>query len=341
MKRIITLALLLLPLFALCQTQVQSFEVKINDTAITGWNRVRINEAGDYVVVFNDSTRVRFHLLKTSFGLMPANTTLAQKEQILKASGINLIRITLFVQQQGTHSDLADQLLKDSFQVAFNFDWANTSSPVAFSTDTALIRIKAEEFFSYYQAYKNQIPFVVNENEWNNINYHLGTIQDYLTELAIVTNVAHKYGFRIADAGISGSALQQWTYWQIQSKDWAINYKVPYNSDNYKLLLQAVDQYAAGIKNIPIDYLNAHWYEQDSCYNGFQTAVNLYKTACGKSKLISNEFGIRGVYSDKLFMNTVNEVRGNVSYGILYSGNNAINISPEQIKYYLDAGTNN
>ncbi len=273
----------------------------------------------------------------TVFGIMPAYTSIEQKEKLLNETGIKLIRQPYFV-QQGTGLDWIIQLLKDGYNVVPNFDWSITLNPVPFPTDLTLLGDKAAQFFSLLYEYKNQILFVACENEWNNILYHTGTLQDYLTELKIIVEVGHKYGFKIADAAISGSALQMWTYSQLDSterKDWALNYRVAYNSYNYKLLLQAVDQYTTGIRSIPVDYINVHWYEQDECYHGFKKAADLYKIACDKKHLVSNEFGIRGEYSDDLFKQTVHEVGNNTSHAILYIGNNAVNISSEQIKDYL------
>ncbi len=277
--------------------------------------------------------------MTTQFGLMPANTSLEQKIEILKATGISLIRIPLFIQQVGTHSDWIDELLKAGFQVAVNLDWSNTSTPVAFPTNAELIRQKAEEFFFYYKDYVSQMPFVAVENEWNNINFHKGTIQDYLNELAIVTSVGHKYGFKISDAGISGTGLQYWAYSQIVSvgvkRAWAKKYNVPFGSANYKYLLDAVGLYAKGIKNIPIDYLNVHWYETNTYQDGFAFAAELYQEFCDKTALICNEFGIRGTYSNNLLSETINSVKGIVDYAILYSGNNALSISNQEIINYL------
>ncbi len=276
--------------------------------------------------------------MDTTFGIMPANTDLLQKEQVLTATGIKLIRIPLFIQQQGTFSMQANYLLGEGYNIAFNFDWSNTFNPVPFPVNAILIKQKAEAFFSYYKEYLAQIPFVVCENEWNNINYHKGVIADYLNELAIVVAVGHKYGFNVADAGLSGTGLQFWAYSKLDGaakKAWAANYKVPFGSPNYKLLIKAVDQYAAGIKLIPIDYLNVHWYNTDKCYHGFRIAADLYMQLCRKENLITNEFGIRGTYSAELFTDTINEVKDNAAFAVLYSGNNAISISNEDIKNQL------
>ncbi len=274
---------------------------------------------------------------------MPANTSLEQKENILKETGINLVRQPLFIKQVGTDSEWITQLLQKGFQVAVNLDWSNTSAPVPFPTNATLIQQAAENFFSYYEGYLGQMPFVVCENEWNNPNFHTGksmqsTIQDYLNELAIVTSVGHKYGFKIADAGISGTGLQYWTYSKLKGitqKLWGKNYHVPFGTANYKYLLDAVDLYVKGINNIPIDYLNVHWYETDNFYNGFETAANLYQLVCSKLNLITNEFGIRGTYSNDLLSETINSVKGIVDFAVLYSGNNALSISNQDIKTYL------
>ncbi len=280
--------------------------------------------------------------MNTTFGLMPANTSLIEKEAILQATGIKTVRQPFFV-MQGTGMDWMLQLLKDGYNVIPNFDWSTTVNPAPFPTNSTLIRNEAEQFFYGLKDYVGQIPFIAVENEWNNPNFHTGksmqsTIQDYLNELAIVTSVGHKYGFKIADAGISGTGLQYWAAYKLSRIDrrkWIREYKVPVNSASWELLINAVEQYMQGIRLIPIDFLNVHWYEQDICYNGFDQAAAFYQNDCKKSNLICNEFGIRGTYSNDLLSETINSVKGIVDYAVLYSGNNALSISNEQIKTYL------
>ena len=159
------------------------------------------------------------------------------------------------------------------------------------------------------------------ENEWDNIHYHSGTIEDYLNELSVITAVAHAYGFKVADAGITSTSLRRWMYSQLTGdaqEQWKATYYVGLNN-NYTTLLKAVNAYTEGIKRISIDFTNVHWYNLVSCGAGFESATQTYMKACGKTAVVCNEFGIR-TNSTELFRETVDEIRGKAYYALAYSG---------------------
>lgn len=312
------------------------------------WLAVHLNKKGNIGVRNTDSSISVYHVrtkdsvienTATTWGLMqeklPSQTTEQQAQQALSlihAAGINLVRVPLFIQQMGTHRDLIDIYLKAGLNVQINWDWSNTSTPVPFPTDTASIRQKAEEFFQYYLPYKNQIPVVVVENEWDNAKYHKGTVKQCLTELAILVEVGHKYGFKVADAGFTGNSLGRWYWSQLAgdaARDWISHYYVGKDDPNYNLLLQAVAEYSEGIKNIPIDYLNVHWYNIIHCYGGFPEAAKAWLKLCGKDSLMNNEFGMRlttkadAFTIESLLFETVQEMKdAGIKLAIAYSGIN-------------------
>ncbi len=247
-------------------------------------------------------------------------TTLESKMDI---AGVKLVRNQLILSKK-TRSNFIDQYIQDGYKVQINLNWSATSmGPVDYPTDLDQVKERAEQFFQYYAPYVNSIPVVVVENEWDNTAFHNGDISDYMAELAAITEIGHRYGFKIADAGLSSTNLRRWTYSTLSgdaADTWATNYFVGPKLDTYATVIQAVNTYAAAINNIPIDYLNVHWYNNSQCFNGFQTASQAYLNACNKQLIITNEFGIK-TNSNQLFYDTVDELRNLASYAICYSNN--------------------
>lgn len=288
--------------------------------------RVYFRDDTTVIVQGYDSSRVWFPQVKkpealiTQFGLMAANQTLDQTEQILTKAGIEIVRVPLFFSST-ISSNQIDNYLDDGYKVQINLNWkATNAGPVPFPTDTALIRTRAEAFFKYYQPWVNRIPMVVVENEWDNgiltavgTGYHSGTIQDYLTELSIVVEVGHKYGFKVCDAGITDGAIKQWYSGKLD-----------------------LTEFFTGIKTIPTDTVNFHWYVSADAVKAYDVKIVAlaYMQACGKTHIVNNEFGIRTDTPD-LWLALIGALKGFADCAIAYSGVNdpgkAIQLTPDMI----------
>lgn len=277
-------------------------------------------------------------------GTLNPMDVIAENESLLRSVNLKTIRLPFFFGQTTTNEKTIDKYLADGFNVAINFNFLSTESAVPFPADSTMIRSKAEYFFNKYAPKKNQIPFVTIENEWDNIRYHLGgtanllvAVPTYLNELSICTEVGHKYGFKIADAGITSTSLRRWMYSVLTGDEqtkWANQYFTAHTRDDYNTLVNTVNQYCLGAVNIPFDFSNTHWYNDSTVNGGFDLASKTFAMACSKQSIyrVNNEFGVKNtaVWSD-----TVKEIAGNVAYGIAYSGQNKINeavlLSPEML----------
>jgi hypothetical protein len=242
-------------------------------------------------------------------------------------AGVQLTRISIAIGEDISNVTI-DNYLADGYNVQILANWnAGTNGYRGFPTinDTALVRSRAEAFFKYYAPYKKQIPFVAIENEWDWEAMHGASVADYLTELAIITDAGHKYGFKVADGGITSTSLQRWTYSQLsgqEQEEWGNDYWIGINGGySYTDLMNIVNTFIDGVKNIAIDYSNVHWCNTTQCSNGFATAIETYADACNKNASVCNEFYIR-TNSFGLFDATLNEVKGNVLYALAYSGTN-------------------
>lgn len=273
----------------------------------------------------------------TRYGCMFFQVPRAEAEERMKTAGFNMVRLTVFLKLTNINLNI-DKYLAAGFSVALNVDWQPTNVPTTFPSpeEIPILRKRAVELFKKYAQYKDQIPFITVGNEWDNLRYYTNSIDLYLNQLRVVTKLAHKYGFKVADAAISSTALQRWMYSQLsgqEAKQWKMNYFVGNNMPNYEPLLEKVEHYISKIKNIPIDYLNVHWYNIVKCSNGFSKAANTYLTKCNKQALLTNEFGIK-TSNLNLWKQTVNEVSsypipgGDIvptQYAVAFSGQGGVN----------------
>src|SRR6478609_46944 len=283
----------------------------------------------------HDTVRIDNAAAKTIFGVLNAEKSIAESETIMRESGVNVQRVAMFFSTT-YFSKSADQYIKDGFNVQINFNYKPTPNPVAWCTDTAFIRKQAKLFFAYYKPYIKQIPLVAVENEWDNVLYHVGNIDDYLRELAIVVDEGHKAGFKVTDAAITSNALQRWNYSQLSTNCanwWKAHYFVGLQND-YTNYINNINYYASKVKGIPIDYINFHWYNNTACSNGLSSALYNWLTATGKSVSTTNEWGVKDT---ALWSCTVAEVLGvNPAHAIAYSGvndpNNAALLTADMLK---------
>jgi len=263
--------------------------------------------------------------LQTVFGLMEEKTSDEQKRADMKTADVNIIRLTIFLSETSVNRTI-DDFLSKGYNVQISISWFTgslTKRGFPTSKDTSAVRAQAEAFFKYYAARKKQIPFVNVENEWDHEVQSGYKLQDYINELAIITAVGHKYGFKIGDGGITYASLQRWTYSQLTpaaQEEWKQTYYVGLNKE-YDEFLDMVNTYIAAAKKINFDYSNVHWCNQTACGNGYRTATQAFMIACNKKTTVCNEFGIK-TNSLTLFTQTVDEINGNALYAIAYSGRN-------------------
>jgi len=263
--------------------------------------------------------------LQTVFGLAEEKTTDEQKRADMKTADVNIIRLTIFLSETSVNR-LIDDYLSKGYNVQICISWFTGSlTNRGFPTpkDTSTVRAQAEAFFKYYAARKKQIPFVSIENEWDHEVQSGYKLQDYINELSILTSVGHKYGFKIADGGITYASLQRWTYSQLNPKaqeQWKQTYYVGLNN-GYDELLDLVNTYIASAKKINFDYSNVHWSNSTTCGNGYRTATQAFMIACNKKTPVCNEFAVK-TNSLTLFTQTVDEITGNALYAIAYNGTN-------------------
>ena len=261
--------------------------------------------------------------MPTVFGLIEEDASDDQTKADMKTANVNIIRLTIILSQTSVDKTI-DSYLSQGYNVEISVSWfSGVNGSRGFPTDTNAVKSQANAFFQYYASHKNQIPFVSIENEWDYEVQHGANLQSYLKELSIMNTAGHKYGFKIADGGITSGSLQRWVYSQLSGtaqEEWKNNYYVGLNND-YDAFMNIINTFIAAAKNINFDYSNVHWYNTIKCNNGYSTASKTFMTACNKKTTVCNEFGIR-TNSLALFTQTVTEITGNALYAVAYSGTN-------------------
>lgn len=256
-------------------------------------------------------------------GLEPQETSAKMRE-----AGFNLVRVAIFLKKE-SYKPVIDNYLDDGFSVQINLNWQPTTTPSAFPEpeDYPLMIERAFEFFEHYKHYREQIPLICFENEWDNLNYHTNDISYYLDALRIITAIAHLYRFKIADAGITSTAIKRWMYTQLPTADaaaWKQRHWIGENNANFETVIDMVEYYISRIAEIRTDYLNIHWYTEGISYNDFTAAAGTYMARCNKTKVITNEFGMLDTHDEAVWEETIKEVAAvngqATTFAIAYSG---------------------
>lgn len=291
----------------------------------------------------------------TRYGCLFQNVSTEQAKAKMLEAGFDFVRVPL-VLSKTTSKDSIDSFLNDGFSVQINLNWNPTNTPSDFPKpeDYPEIIDRAKEFLEYYQQYQDQIPFIVMGNEWDNINYHTNSIIYYLNGLKVITHVAHTYGFKVADAGISSTSLERWMYSQLSGAEallWKKDHWVGENKPNYNPLIKRIEYYISQIKNIPIDYLNVHWYNKEKATHDFPKAAGTYLKRCEKTEIVTNEFGVKKTTDFDVWDKTVDEVstfktddgKKVTKYALAYSGQGedgkAIELTDEMLKELANPAT--
>ena len=291
-------------------------------------------------IVQNTGQETVFGLIKEQGANQTIQSGIEENQNDMNTAGVNLTRRSIAL-SEATESNTIDTYLEDGYNVQIIVNWnggVNGTRGFPSGGDLEFLKSRAAAFFEYYAPYKKQIPCVAIENEWDWEVVHGANLQDYLAELRVMTTIGHQYGFKITDGGITSTALQRWTYSQLDGDaqvQWDENYWVGLNAGyDYNDLIDIVNSYAAGVQNIDIDHSNVHWTNATTCGNGFATATQIFMEACNKKSVVCNEFSIR-TDSSSLFDSTVNEITGNAEFAIAYSGTNdgpSIKLSDEMLR---------
>ncbi|MBS1729905.1 MAG: hypothetical protein JSS67_03910 [Bacteroidetes bacterium] len=218
----------------------------------------------------------------TQFGVMFADISSAQdKLEILKQLRVKTTRMTLSMDTWNGQNSNLEALQNAGYKVLLNVYWKKirnddgTKTPQPFPTGSELdvYRTKLNDILSKY---KPEVLLV--ENEELVLKFHSGDISNYLNMLKVAVDVAHSKGVKVSDGGITNPQISLLVYNYLLNQNQrdeanrfansTMNTRIlkfsqnqNMNSDIGKKLAQA-QELVEGLKNINIDYVNLHWYEQ-------------------------------------------------------------------------------
>lgn len=268
----------------------------------------------------------------TQFGFLVADiATAPAKATVIKRQLFNNCVRTNIIMQAWTGSNAAVQTYLDSgLKVILNINGSGLD-PSGNPTPWPSPATAAAATTSILTAYHPELAVI--ENEENNIQYHSGTDQEYIDELAICLRAAHLRGVKVTNAGLTDNMVRCWMWWQyiqagnfFQADAWKTKYTDPlglhtdgaYFISNYTRCEYFLSHY----DTMAIDYVNIHFYataNDDLNPHVFNQINDVIYAKTGK-KVISNEFGVRTpdiVVAKKMF---VNMRKAAYQYAIFYSG---------------------
>jgi len=205
------------------------------------------------------------------------------------------------------------------------------------TTSTEYRRGLSQRLDEYRALTGSPAPLIAIENEANHGQFYDGTAADYLTELAIAVEVAHGQGVKVTDSGIATKAVKLLAWNHIRStqgktaadayarttfRSAADNNDLPIRDQllaisatepdphsrlgnavlrqNWQDADQMLAAYGNGGGQIPIDYVNFHWYVPDEPNtSGYSDKQSLLDTISALESItglqaVTNEIGQHG-----------------------------------------------
>ncbi|TZF86483.1 hypothetical protein FW774_05425 (plasmid) [Pedobacter sp. BS3] len=313
-------------------------EQRTEQTAEAGISQITTNIFG---ALINETDGVQF---------TPAQKVVLVKDSLkCKYARMNIALSTF----SGT-ANLYDAYANAGIKVVLNISNKPTGSQQPFPTDTVAFKTKLSSVLAVYQP-----EVLVIENEEVNQNYHSGPLSDYFNELKAAINVAHSQStpIKVTNGGIvcRMATLITWkSYIDSGLVNKAKNYaakafpadKLDANGNpdltkgGYQAMLDTGLVLINKYKQLPLDYVNFHWYEpvamraMPSEQGGLDTISHIDATTLGSTirclrnktgkEVITNEIGQLnlqpGITTD--IMSKVKAM--SVPYVLWYSGGDGI-----------------
>src|SRR4051812_39780110 len=289
----------------------------------------------------------------TIFGAMAAgNYTIDEKENIYKKLRVNYIRYTI-VMDNWTGSDKGfERYRKDGYHIILNVNQhkqpTGSQGPLPFAKDTVSYKQKLSQILNKYKP-----DVLVIENEETNLQYHYGSMIEYINMLKAATTVAHARGIKIADGGIHPRGICYFVWqqdidegftskansWMNSTMNSQMQYAAqhPEKTDNeIRIYWNRLDTLLKHFVNMKIDYVNIHIYEaindvgtgKYTIPGCIPTMADYVRQRTGKP-VLSNECGQHNLYTTCVTSMMQAFVDGDYKYAIWFSGDgtNAVSLT--------------
>lgn len=251
-------------------------------------------------------------IIKPAFGAK-LQGRIDEQVAALKSMGAAWVRTGLIISAFNGADKSLETYLDNGFKVALNLTY-NATKPAPFYKDLVNYEKKLREIFTKYGArLAASGSILLCENEPSNDGYY-GTapIADYLKLLEVLTRVAHEYNIKVAD----GCTFIEYLYLITQGS----------YPDRYEANVQQQKEIIAGLRTIPVDYVNVHLaVHDDTITPGMIKAACDYLWANTGKPVITNEYHYENCTAGSgIVEQTINEwIKAGVQVCIVWSGDGA------------------
>ena len=190
---------------------------------------------------------------------------------VAKTLSAKYVRSAIVLSQWTGSNGYYDSILANGVKPVTNLNWGNQNSgtvPFLTAAELGSYTSVMEQVLTKYRP-----EVVVIENEETNLNYHSGSMQQYIAMLTAAIPVAHGKGLKITNGGITGEAA--YLVWQdymttgqtAKADDYAkrtfppsVYASLPTLSVYLQTKMKMADTLLTAYKSMNLDYLNFHWY---------------------------------------------------------------------------------
>ncbi len=257
-----------------------SSQVTTTQTTLTesGEDEEAVASNASFTTTSNISKGTNVDTFRNPFGVLisagPGNNTNPKvRLKAFKAIAPPYVRHGITLSSWDGSNAFYESLVENGFKVVLNItNSPQNGTPQPFPTDLEKYRTKLNEVLTKYKP-----EVLVVENEEYNLNYHTGSMKQYLDELKVAIEVAHSKGIKVTNGGLTSRhmTLMVWKdYMDRGMKKEAGDFArrtIPQNIINdlpslakhqpLKNAMNAFDTLLNAYKTMDIDYVNFHWYE--------------------------------------------------------------------------------
>lgn len=332
-------------------TTVATPAANVTSFAITGLNPstrywIRVQAIGNGTTFTssgrgtNDATTQDLPtLVQTKHGALLTTTSTETNITGLQNLGLQYAR-TAF-NGPGTRNTNVDYTAA-GFKTLMNYNPAHPDVENTFtlSTDTADFACTLDSLLTEDGTTNTEGIVIINEP--NNFGYWNTSAKNMLDMILVATTVAHEHGLKAYDGGITGDIMRFMVYEDYIKRgfvDSANDYRTrafatgvnPANWRNSAVQgpkIRFLDTLLAGLKNIPTDGVNIHWYETVRDEDNFLTATNtltfiqtakFLQRATGK-QVMTNEYGSNNNNTASIVQQQIDAVKAlRMPYAFWYS----------------------
>ncbi len=266
----------------------------------------------------------------TNFGVLSANRDIFIRLTAAANLTADFVRESIILSTwNGRNSYWMDTWLENGYKVLLNIN--NDVLKTPFPTDLVTY---AENLRSVLNVYHPEVAVIENEeaNKYdptkeNNNQYHLGSLADYIKELAVAVEVCKQKAVPVTNGGLTPIVISSlYNYYIIHNKpdsaQWLQTQMGGVSKDPERIA--RADTLITAYRILDLSYVNLHWYEPNAektrLTGILNVMINYLQQQTGK-KVISNETGMKTNSPSFITQLMTQWDNGNAKYAIFYDVN--------------------